>query len=464
MNKRPAPRSLWRSGGFFSIEIVIASAIITLVLGGVISAFALADNSSAKQAIKLAAITRAEAILEELKNHPLTIATTTEITASDLWHFNLTTSMIGNYHLQADITSGFTGSSFKPEKITGYLIDETSKESYTYCPIHNITSWQNAYLESSLAIDLTEPINTVGTSLAAKNNFIYLTADSPTQSKPDFFVINIADSTNPQIVASLETGPGLKTIHLVWPFAFTGNASVANQLQLIDVSNPNNPFLKSAFRLPGSYSTADAQVTSVFYHQEKVYLGLRKSALAEFSIIDVSNKNSPELLGQFEFNTTVHDIFVRGGQAFVGTANDIELTVLDITNPTNIKIDGQFDAGGANGSGKTLAGWGTKMILGRAVGNQELYLLDITDPQNITELSRGDTNKTINKVLISGEVVSLATNDTSADWQAWQTTGDSLSQISSIDLPEKATGLACAENFIFTSMASSTAVAIIKLP
>lgn len=462
MNKRPARTA--KRGGFFSIEIAIAAAILALVIGGAISAFATADNSSTKQAARLAATTRAESLLAELSGHPITIATTTEIKTTDGWQTKVETKMIGNYHIQADITAGFSGSNFKPQTIAGYLLDSDASASYNHCPTSTLESWQNANLAGIAIIDTADPINTLATDVAIKDNFIFLTADSPTQAKPDFFSINILNLNQPQIAASLNTGPGLKTMHLIGDMVYAGNASVANQLQLIDVSDPVAPFLQSAFRLPGSYSTGDVQVTSIFYHKNKVYLGLKKSALSEFSIIDVSNKNSPQLLGQFEFDTTIHSIVVRGGEAFVDTASSTELTVLDITNPDDIKMASQFDAAGNSGSGKTLATWGTKLLLGRTVGNQELYLLDIADPKNIAELSKAETNATINKIITAGDKAILATNDNAADWQVWSTESNNLSLIKSLDLPEKAVGLTCGDHFIAAALASSTALAVIQIP
>lgn len=453
--------------GFLSIEIAIAAAILALVIGSAISAFAVADNSTTKQAARLAATTRAESFLDELSNHPSTSsgqATSTEIKTADGWQLNIQTKMIGNYHIQADITAGFIGSNFKPETITGYWLDTKAKSSYNHCPTSTIEAWQNATLASATVIDSVEPINTLGTDLAVKDNFVFLTADSPTQNKPDFFSIDISNLSNPQIAASLNTGPGLKIMHLAGDMVYAGNASVANQVQLIDISNPNNLFLQSAFRLPGNYSTADAQANAIFYHKDKVYLGLKKSALAEFSIIDVSNKNSPKLVGQYEFDTTVHSIFVRGGQAFVGTASNTEMTILDITDPQNIKPLGQFDAAGNNGSGKTLAAWGTKILLGRTVGNQEFYLLDIASSTKPTELDRADTDTTINKILVSGDRAIIATSDDAAEWQIWSTENNNLSLTKSLDLAEKAVGLACGEGFVATALASSTALAIIEIP
>ncbi len=453
--------------GFFSIEIAIAAAILALVIGGAISAFATADNSATKQAARLAATTRAESVLAELASNPSTSsgqATTTEIKTPDGWRTTVETKMIGNYHLQADITAGFIGSNFKPETAIGYLLDSDASTSYNHCSTSTIESWQNASLAGTAIIDTTNPINTTATDIATHNNFIFLTTDSPTQNKADFFAIDISNINQPQIAANLNTGPGLKTMHLVDKMVYAGNASVANQLQLINVANPSAPLLQSAFRLPGTYNTADVQVTSIFYHKDKVYLGSKKSVLPEFSIIDVSNKNAPKLLGQFEFDTTVHSIFVRGGEAFVGTASSTEITVLDITDPQNIKMTGQFDAAGANGSGKSLAAWGTKLLLGRTVGNQELYLLDIASSTDILELAKNDTDTTINKILMAGNVANLATNDTAADWQVWSTENDNLSLIKALDLPEKAVSLACGDHFIAAALASSTALAIIQIP
>lgn len=450
--------------GFFSIEMAIAAAIMALVIGSAVASFAVADNSLTKQAARLAATTRAESLLAEIADHPITIATSTEIKTADGWQLNIATKMIGNYHLQTDITAGFIGSNFTPETITGYLLDGSASQSFAHCPTSSIESWRNASIVSTTSIDNIAPIDTVATGITANEDFIFLTADSPTQAKPDFFTIDISNINQPKIVANLNTGPGLKTMHLVDEIVYAGNASVANQLQLIDVSSPSAPFLHSAFRLPGSYSTGDVQVTSIFYHKKKVYLGLRKSTLAEFSIIDVSNKNTPKLLGQFEFNTAVHSIFIRGGEAFVGTASNTEMTILDVTDPTNIKIASQFDAAGNNGSGKSLAAWGPKMLLGRTVGNQELYLLDIANPQKIAELNKAKINATINKVLMFGEVVSLTTNDSAADWQAWSIESNNLSLIKTVDLPANAVALTCGPNFIATALNSDIGLAIIQLP
>ena len=69
-----------------------------------------------------------------------------------------------------------------------------------------------------------------------------------TALKPDFYIINAENPSNPTIISSLNTGPGLNAIEVAGPYVYVANSGTTAQLQIIDIHDRNTPILISKFK------------------------------------------------------------------------------------------------------------------------------------------------------------------------------------------------------------------------
>ncbi len=234
----------------------------------------------------------------------------------------------------------------------------------------------------------------ISTDIEVRNGFIYLTADSASASLSDFFIIDFRILDSPRIISSINTGPGISSLEIAGHYAYLANLSTLSQLQIIDISNRNNPVLISSLKLPLPEASSTApNAKSIFYYKNKIYLGTEKWEGNEFSIIDVSNPYFPVYIGGFETNTLINDIYIKNNTAYLATSDIKQMRILDISDTDNIRELGSFSPSGSLvQEGKVLSFFENRYIdkdnnskytefsLGRTVGgfnnisNHEIFL------------------------------------------------------------------------------------------
>lgn len=235
-----------------------------------------------------------------------------------------------------------------------------------------------------------------GTDIDVLNPMIYMTAGvSAAVPKDDFFVLdatNIRSGVIPPIVGSLETGPGLNALDVTHDSA-TGKTyayAVQNdnqyQLQVIDVSTPSAPSRIASTTLPNIVYTCSPASSpclagrSIYYYNEKIYIGTQYLAFGaanqnhEFYIFCVAPDPSypacassspayPAWAASVNVNHNVNAIVVRGHYAYLATSDDAG--ELTILNLNNLAVAPiKFDATGSE-DGDSLYLVGNKLYLGR---------------------------------------------------------------------------------------------------
>lgn len=304
------------------------------------------------------------------------------------------------------------------------------------------------------------------TDLDVLNKIVYITAEASAAAKPDFFIVNATNGENPYIVSSINTGPGLNTIDVAGNYAYVENKDINAQLQIIDVSNKNNPVLIKSYKLPG-VSGDNAVGQSIFYWDSKVYIGTQKADGPEFHIIDVSNPLNPVALGSYEFDADVNAIYVSGNTAYAATSANAELTILNISNPSNITVLSVYDAPGDSEDGKSLYLVANKLYLGRTVGgnhsnHHEFHILDISSSTSPQNLGSKDLAADLNDLCVRDNLAFLATPDPNKEFQVWDISNPAnISLWASFNFPQVATGIDYEDNMIYVSVRSNDALRII---
>ncbi len=428
------------------LEITIAFAILFSTLSGMILLVYLDQQWLMTEPIRLTALSRIDTIIsyerQLAQNNFDAVVASTSI--EDIYIEKIEVSLIKN-----DLKKIIVTLSWPPR---GYLRGGQLSETATVAdwsaelqnPTCHIGQTNNQFSSFVLQSSQLLSTSTTITDIEARHNILYITADSATKSKNDFYIIDASDTKHPKILLQIDTGPGLEALALHDNYAYVANASVNGQLQIIDVSDTNHPILKKTYKLPGVYSDSGSVGNSIYYHQGFVYLGLKKSSAPELHVIDVSDPLNPKEVGQWEANTTIHSIIANNNIVYIASPDDAELILLDSHDLSNINKISSWNAPGSSGNGKSLYQDGQTIYLGRTLGNGEFSILDVASSTEIKSLLTLSLKTSVEDILIASTTAFLATLDTAKQFQVWNVTDKARPILeSSIKLAASPVALAC---------------------
>ncbi|MDD5318780.1 MAG: hypothetical protein PHF79_03120 [Candidatus Pacebacteria bacterium] len=343
-------------------------------------------------------------------------------------------------------------------------------------PVKIATNWSDRFDWQSTTvhpISFSIEADSIPTAMDVRGRYIYMTADSARATSSDFHILDRHDPAH--IIASLDTGPGLLSIATAGTLAYVGNSSVTNQLQIIDISDPTHPFIRSTLKMSGLQSGASADVLSLafdFYNgSARVYLGMVKNVGAELRVIDVSDPDHPQEIGGYEFGSGINSIAVDHGLVYVATPASQELTVLSFASspasstPPLVGTEvGYFDAPKGSGNGKHLDLSMEKVFLGRTKGGgDELYVLNAASTSiQITSLASTTSFRTgasIEGIIGRWPVAGIFSASTTASFEIVQfgaTTTFPLGQVLFSANLLKPVALDCDDTSFFALVATST--------
>ena len=312
---------------------------------------------------------------------------------------------------------------------------------------------------TTLAItSLATPFDVKPTGVDILNHTAFVLAISSDPQAPDMLVAEVSGE-NFQITSSLDfgtSGTGSNALDAVSSYVFVAQHSTTSQLVVVDVRNPNQPFVAASSTLPG-VAGAKPQGWSIYYYDSKVYIGTKRTAGHEFHIFDVVNPANPVWLGSREVNHNINSIVVRGGFAYLATSGNVkDLIVLDVRNPAIITGKTNLDLPG-NEDGKSLYLLANTLYLGRFKsltnsGHKDFYALDISQiPQappadTIRILGSYDIHADVNSIRVVGSYAFLSTSESNRELTILKTTpitstSTSITAVTSVNLPGKATGI-----------------------
>ncbi len=340
-----------------------------------------------------------------------------------------------------------------------------------------------------------EPPGNPASDLDVAGKIIYLTGGltGPT-SRPDFFILDarslvLGNPSSIPIVSSISTGDGLMAVDFASTsptkaYAFVANDedATSNQLQVIDVGSISNPILVSQATLPGVSGSCPYTCPggkSIFYYDHTVYIGTHRLVGAskhELHVYDVSDPTAPVWQWSYKLDHNVNKIIVReqniGGVTkrftyLATSADNGEVIILDITDPSNIK-EYRFNANG-NEDGRTIFLIGNKLYLGRdrtPSGRSDFFVLDVTNPAAITILGEKrlglNSGSYVAGIRVSGRFGFLAINDPNDGFRVYDVSNPAnMPRISTYNFSQKTTGIDFDGEYVYTSNESNDALRII---
>ncbi|MEM6395016.1 MAG: tail fiber domain-containing protein [Bacteroidota bacterium] len=249
-------------------------------------------------------------------------------------------------------------------------------------------------------------------ALTVDGNFVYVTGQGP----PDrLSIIDVSDPVTPNLTGGFDAGLIPLDVAAAGDFAYVVNLE---ELRIIDVSDPVNPILRSC--IP---TNADFRFfISIALSNHLAYV--LSSAFESMKVFDVSDPDSPIELGEYDFDlnseTNIQDVEVENNFAYVidqgaledgdNSADEVgKLYILDISDPNNLSLASEL----------TLGPTPTDLEVADGVAyitdsdEDALRVIDVSDPSNPVQVSSlstliGNNDKSFT---VAGDYAYYTSND-----------------------------------------------------
>jgi len=264
-------------------------------------------------------------------------------------------------------------------------------------------------------------------------------------------------------MGSLDTGTGLTDVAVSGTYAFVATYNQDVKLQVIDVSNPSVPVLKSSLETPNALLWLQKIVLVGRY----VYLGGLKDDKGEFAIVDVINPLAPVLRGKLALSANVNGIAIKGNRAYLATNMTAgEIAIIDISNPVApslIKNVDIFGPGQATDVYFDLAK--NRGYVSREPGGEntkELAIYDISDIDNPVLIGGMDSAMPLKGVVEGNGLAFLSVGDANNEFQVFNVANPAaVFQMSTLNYPQDVMDMALEQNIVYVAVRSNDAVKII---
>ena len=218
----------------------------------------------------------------------------------------------------------------------------------------------------ALPIDPQLPL----TDLEIRNGIAYVSADSVVAADPDILIIDIHDMQSPKLISALNTGPGIASIALSGQRIYAAATSLVAQLHVIRLNSLYAPVIETKYKLPLPFASATPPLAStIFFDRDLLYVGTEKWAGDEFNVLNVADPTQPVKVAGLEIGSKVNDILVHNGSAYVASADQDQLRLIDVTDRGRLQLLNYFSpAGWQRQEGQTISSFEDSIAFGRTSG------------------------------------------------------------------------------------------------
>jgi len=476
------------NNGFATLELLIAFVILVIVLTTVITFIFSSQSISVDSQTNNEALYKAKQYLEEARalgrKNFFALADIGAI-SEDIYTKTLKVNWTDDYVKEITSRIAWNTELQRPQQVeltTMIASRENALRGDTCDPQLSADEWKNPQVLGYVDF----PSNEGATDMDTRLKKVYLTTNPSAAAKPDLYIIDVSKPTNPKIIGEINTGNGLEAVKVIKYdgslcetckgkiYAYVANRSINAQLQIIDVTDPQNISLVANFKIPNVTGTGYGK--SIFYKDGFIYLGLYKTTGLEFNIIDVSNPLSPQYVAGWELNATVNDIIVKDNNiAYLAITQPNPPTdkknfiILDISNPANIQEIASFSPQTTlTQSGNSLFLDGDTLYLGRTDGANcsnchELYVLDVSNPSSILVKGSKKIDSTITAMTLRENYLFMMTDAANEGFQIWDVSDPlNITKYVGKNIAQKSTGaFDCEGNLMYVGQESNRALQII---
>jgi hypothetical protein len=169
-------------------------------------------------------------------------------------------------------------------------------------------------------------------------------------------------------------------------------------------------------KFAGSYNAiGNADANDLYFADNKIYLVTANNtghggSDPEFYVLDVSNPNSPTLLGSLNLGATASAVIVSENYAYVASAsNNQELQIVNISNPSSPSLVGSYNApGSSDGADLFFSNNIIYLVTANNTSGSEFYILNVSNPNSPTLLGSLNLGAAANAVAVFGNYAYVA--------------------------------------------------------
>jgi type II secretory pathway pseudopilin PulG len=342
--KAPLPGNTKK--GFATLEILIAFTILILSMTAVIVVAFSNQSVSVDTQTSSEALARAEAQLEQTRvaglqdfSSVVSKAGTTEQSGPIAYTKKLDVADLTPYSKQATSTVSWTSAGRLLSVILSTILtDPIGASGGSKCSPTLTGDWTAPQIYGYT--DFSSSAGATGVSVAGTK--AYVTSDPSSPGTDDFFAVDVSSAgpgqTSLPIAGHFSTGLGLTDVKAVGKYAYVAADSATFQLLVIDISDPTALATSKIVKKIDVTAAGDPAIGhTLFYANNKIYLGLSTSTGKELHIFDVSadRANPVEVGSGYEVGATINDIVVKNNIAYLTTTGSNQLLALNVTNPAS---------------------------------------------------------------------------------------------------------------------------------
>ncbi|MEI8327718.1 MAG: hypothetical protein WCG02_01110 [Candidatus Taylorbacteria bacterium] len=261
-------------------------------------------------------------------------------------------------------------------------IQKQAESTSTYSLSKNVTT-------RDLPLDPSIPL----TDLEVRGDTFYISANPNVVSDPDLYVLHLDRSTGIfSLISSINTGPGIAAFALAGKYIYAAAISTAAQLHVIQMDQSQHLSLVRRFKVPLLHATDTPPLgSSIAYHDHEVYLGTEKWVGDEFTVIDITDPATPNKISGMEIGSRVSDIYVYNGTAYMATAGQGQLRLVDVRDPSGLSVIRDFSPSGwQRQAGQSISLFENGLNFGRTSGgynvtsDHEAFVFSTSSDENLS--------------------------------------------------------------------------------
>lgn len=304
-----------------------------------------------------------------------------------------------------------------------------------------------------------------GTDVVAKTPYAYVSGIASSAAKPDIFVFDVSNPSAPSLVASLNvTTGGINALFLKGNYLYAATPDNNKELLIFDVSTPANISLVGSLNLDGN-----ADGLSITAVGNTVILSRDASAANEISFIDVSNPANPRVIREFASpnNGDVTDLAYTDNTLYATNKLDggtADILAYDITDPASPSYITSYDVPNTDEALSVyleIKGGGSNLLVGD--GDNHLTSIGATTTTSMYKRGQVNVGGAVNDIVcVLGNLAFLATSNQSAEFTVVNVNDlNNITIYATLNYPNFATGIDFDNNYVFMAVRSNDALRII---
>lgn len=281
------------------------------------------------------------------------------------------------------------------------------------------------------------------------NGIAYLVTEN-NSSGSEFYILDVNNIGNPVLLSSLDISDGVTSVVVQGNYAYLSTRSNTKELTVVNISNSASPSIVFTYNLPTNGDARDLVVNN-----SQLYI-VQGDKMYAFTL---ANPASPVLLDSIDVDDNAWELYLAENNVFIATQDsDKELQIVDATNPANLLMRGQYDLPGAlKGTDVNVRGTRAFFSTENNGSYPEFYVFDVSDPANPLLLGSNDVGETIHSFAIVGPYALVGTNFLNQELTVLDISNPAnISVISGFDLPGYVLGLSANCSVIYAATSGNS--------